>query len=131
MRRLPPDWARLLANVNCVRPLALVATVDLGPAADIVAVARYEPTSDPAIVEVAFVVVDGWQNRGLGTIRFRLLMDAARARGVARFRAWVLADNTWMLDLIARVPDGRERKLERGVVELVFSDGRAARASRG
>jgi RimJ/RimL family protein N-acetyltransferase len=122
MRRLPPDWARLLANVDYVRRLALVATVDPGPAADVVAVARYEPTSDPATAEVAFVVVDGWQNQGLGTILFRLLMDAARARGIVRFRAWVLADNRRMLDLIADLGHVRERTLEQGVMELVFTD---------
>jgi len=130
MRRLPPDWARLLANVDYVRRLALVATVDSDPAAEIVAVTRFEPTSDPASVEVAFVVADGWQNRGLGTILFRRLMDAARARGVVGFRAWVLADNTRMLDLIARLGDVHARTLEQGVVELVFSGQRPAPASR-
>ena len=81
-------------------------------------------------VEVAFVVADGWQNRGLGTILFRRLMDAARARGVVGFRAWVLADNTRMLDLIARLGDVHARTLEQGVVELVFSGQRPAPASR-
>jgi GNAT superfamily N-acetyltransferase len=122
MRRLPPDWARLLATVDYVRRLALVATAEATPTADIVAVARYEPTAEPAIAEVAFVVQDGWQGRGLGTILLRLLLDAARARGIAGFRAFVLADNTRMLDLISRFTEIRERRLEQGVVELAFTD---------
>jgi RimJ/RimL family protein N-acetyltransferase len=120
MRRLPPDWAHLLANVDYIRRLALVATADQSPDADILAVARYEPTNDPATAEVALVVQDGWQGRGLGTTLLRLLLDAARARGIARFRAYVLANNTRMLDLFARFTDVQERRFEEGVVELVF-----------
>ena len=122
MRRLPPDWARLLAGVDYVRRLALVVTRDARPDADILAVGRYEPTNEPATAEVAFVVQDGWQGRGLGTRLLRLLLDAARARGIVRFCAYVLADNTRMLDLFARFTRVQERKLEQGVVELVFSD---------
>jgi RimJ/RimL family protein N-acetyltransferase len=121
MRRLPPDWARLLAGVDYVRRLALVATADQSPDAAILAVARYEPTNDPATAEVAFVVQDGWQGRGLGTRLLCVLLDAARARGIARFRAYVLANNTRMLDLLARFTDVQEQRIEQGVVELVFS----------
>lgn len=119
MRRLPPDWAHYLANVDYHRRLALVAVV---PATgDVVGVARYEPTSEPHTVEVAFVVQDAWQDRGLGTRLFVELMAAARRNGIERFRAWVLADNRRMLDLIARFGVIAERRLEQGVVELLFT----------
>jgi RimJ/RimL family protein N-acetyltransferase len=131
MRRLPPDWARMLAAVDYVRRLALVATADARPDADILAVARYEPTDEAGTAEVAFVVQDGWQGKGLGTRLLRLLLDAARARGIARFRAFVLADNVRMLDLFARFTRVQERRLEQGVVELIFTDAAAPAASRG
>jgi RimJ/RimL family protein N-acetyltransferase len=121
LRRLPPDWADFLANVDYVRRLALVATAEASANADLVAVARYESTVDPTTVEVAFVVQDGWQGKGLGTMLFRMLLDAAQARGIGCFRAYVLADNRRMLDLIARVTDIRERSVHPGVVELLFT----------
>lgn len=119
MRRLPPDWARFLATVDYVRRFALVAEAP-GDPGTLIAVARYEPAGEPDTVEVAFVVQDAWQNRGLGTVLFRELLVAAEGNGVRRFRAWVLADNRRMLDLIARLGEVTRRAMEQGVVELTF-----------
>jgi RimJ/RimL family protein N-acetyltransferase len=120
MRRLPPDWARFLATVDYRARLALVVESPDEPDA-LLAVARYEPTAEPDTAEVAFVVQDGWQDRGLGTRLFRELLAAAEVNGIRRFRAWVLADNRRMLDLIARFGEVRQRAIDQGVVELVFT----------
>jgi RimJ/RimL family protein N-acetyltransferase len=120
MKRLPPDWARLLATVDYHRRLALVAERGPADAPEIEAVARYEPTDDPGTVEVAFAIQDGYQGKGLGTLLLRHLLDAAEARGIHRFRAYVLADNQRMLALFSRLTDIRERRLEYGVVTLLF-----------
>src|SRR3990172_1547081 len=90
MKRLPPDWARMLADVDFRRRLALVAE-------------------------------HGWQDRALGTVLFREILAAGAARGVRRFRAWVLADNRRMLDLIVRYGAVEQRRTEQGVPELVFT----------
>jgi RimJ/RimL family protein N-acetyltransferase len=121
MKRLPPDWARVLASVDYRRRLALIVEHDGARGVEPIGVGRYEPTDEPDTVEVAFVVQDGWQSRGLGTILFRELLDAAAARGVRRFRAYVLSDNRRMLGLITRFADVRERKTEQGVTELLFT----------
>ena len=120
MRRLPPDWAHFLANVDYVERLALVAEAP-GDTETLIAVARYEPTSEPHTAEVAFAVQDAWQNRGLGTIMFRDLLAAARGNGIKRFRAWVLGDNRRMLDLIARLGEIQQRSFEQGVIDLTFT----------
>ena len=121
MKRLPPDWARMLADVDFRRRLALVAEHDVDGVPELVGVGRYEPTDAPDTAEVAFVVQDGWQDRGLGTILFREILAAGAARGVRRFRAWVLADNRRMLDLIVRYGAVEQRRTEQGVTELVFT----------
>ena len=121
MKRLPPDWARTFAAVDYRRRFAVVAehAGEHGP--ELVGVGRYEPTDDPETAEVAFVVQDGWQDRGLGTILFNDILRAASERGIRRFRAYVLADNRRMLDLITRFGDIKERKTEQGVTELLFT----------
>jgi len=121
MKRLPPDWARMFASVDYRTRFAVVAehAGEHGP--ELVGVGRYEPTDDPETAEVAFVVQDGWQDRGLGTILFNDILRAASERGIRRFRAYVLADNRRMLDLITRFGDIKERKTEQGVTELLFT----------
>ena len=119
MRRLPPDWARFLASVDYARRFALVAEAP-GDPDTLIAVARYEPAGEPDTVEVAFVVQDEWQNRGLGTLLFRELLRAAEANGIRRYRAWVLAENRRMLTLISELGDVQQRTMEQGVVELGF-----------
>ena len=127
MRRLPPDWARFLADVDYRARLGLVVEAPDDPDT-LIAVARYEPAGEPGTAEVAFVVQDGWQDRGLGTVLFRELLDAAAVNGIERFRAWVLADNRRMLDLVGRLGEVARRSIEQGVVELDFR-ARPARSS--
>jgi len=121
MRRLPPDWARLHAAVDYRTQLALIAERGPREQPELIAVARYEPTDRPDTAEVAFVVQDAWQGKGLGTIMLDALLEAAAARGITRFRAYVLADNARMLDLLRRFTAVRERTIDSGVVELLFS----------
>jgi len=117
IRRLPPDWVHFLANVDYRRRLALV--VEHPTSGELVAVARYEPTDEEDTAEIAFVVQDAWQNRGLGTVLLVDLLAAAEARGIRRFRAYVLADNTRMIDLLVRFLDIVERKTESGVTSFL------------
>jgi RimJ/RimL family protein N-acetyltransferase len=121
MKRLPPDWARFLANVDYQQRLALVVEARTGVDVELVGVGRYEPTDEKDTVEVAFVIQDAWQSRGLGTILFNDLLQAAAARSFRRFRAYVLADNARMLDLITRFTRIESRTSEQGVTELVFT----------
>jgi RimJ/RimL family protein N-acetyltransferase len=118
MRRLPPDWARILADVDHDRRAAIVAA---GPDGELIAVARYgtEPGADEA--EIAVVVQDAWQGRGLGTILLSALLDHAVSRGITEFLAYVLADNHRMLRLIGRQGVVTERSHDQGVVSLRFT----------
>lgn len=120
MKRLPPDWAHFLANVDYRRRFALVVEREAGADVEVIAVARYEPAGEPGVAEVAFVVQDGWQEMGLGSLLLNDLLRAGVGNGVERFRAYVLADNRRMLDLLARFTDIRERRIEQGVADILF-----------
>ena len=75
---------------------ALVATVD----AEIVGVARFDRLPGSRDAEVAFVLADEWQNRGLGRALFELLATRARAEGIDRFLADTFATNTPMIRVL-------------------------------
>jgi RimJ/RimL family protein N-acetyltransferase len=118
MQRLPPDWARILASVDHDRRAAIVA---VSPDDELVGVARYgcEPGMDEG--EIALVVQDGWQGRGLGTILLTAILDHGASRGLTRFRAYVLATNHRMLRLIEQVGVVTEQSLDQGVTSLRFT----------
>ena len=120
MKRLPPDWAQVFATVDFRHRLAIVAERDTPTGSEIIGVGRYEPSDGEDTVEVAFVVEDGWQGFGLGPILLDAVLRAGEARGIQRFRAYVLADNHRMLKLLDRHTDVVERRLEDGVVALLF-----------
>ena len=122
MPRLPRDWAHFFANVDYRRRLALVAEHEAAGGPEVIGVAEYEPSEDEEnAVEVAFLVQDEWQGRGLGTILFHDLLSAADARGIRRFCAYVLAGNARMLDLLTRFTDIQCRKTEAGVTGFFFT----------
>jgi acetyltransferase len=118
MRRLPPDWAHILANVDYDRRMAIAA---LGPGGELIGVARYVYDERAQEAEIAIVIEDRWQGRGLGTRLLSELIGYAEARGIRRFRAYVLGDNLRMFKLIRRVTTILERQLDSGVVSLLLA----------
>jgi acyl-CoA synthetase (NDP forming)/GNAT superfamily N-acetyltransferase len=87
----------------------------------IMAVGRYErlgPGSPDA--EVAFVVEDAHQGRGIGSVLLEHLADAARQNGIARFVAEVLPHNASMLRVFSDFGYQVRRRYADGVVHLSF-----------
>ncbi|HKP40593.1 GNAT family N-acetyltransferase [Mycobacterium sp.] len=65
-----------------------------GPEGPVVADARFvRDEDDPTVAEVAFIVADAYQGRGIGTFLMGALAVAAGYDGVQRFTARVLAEN--------------------------------------
>lgn len=114
---LSPGMARYLANVDYLKRMALVAEVSGEP----VAVGRWEPSDEPGLIELALVVLDEWQNRGIGRLLLREILKIAEAGGIRRFRADVLAENRRMLRLLATEAEIVERKTEGAVTTLILT----------
>ena len=87
----------------------------------IMAVGRYErlgPGSPDA--EVAFVVEDAHQGRGIGSVLLEHLAAAAREHGITRFVAEVLPQNSGMLRVFSDFGYQVQREYADGVVHLSF-----------
>jgi len=73
--------------------VCILATVPEAYGEDIIAVGRYylDPKTNRA--EVAFVVQDNWQRKGIGTYMLNHLIKIARRSGISGFTAEVLRAN--------------------------------------
>jgi acyl-CoA synthetase (NDP forming)/RimJ/RimL family protein N-acetyltransferase len=87
---------------------------------DIVAVGRYERLDHGPSAEVAFVVSDAHQGRGLGSILLEHLAAAASECGLRRFVAEVLAENAAMVRVFRDAGYQVSREMEEGVLHLEF-----------
>jgi acetyltransferase len=97
MARQPPE-----------RHLTLVATLQLGPFEDAVAVA--ELAMDPAlphIGEFAILVRDDYQAAGVGGALGAQLLELARALGITQLHSDMLAENRAVRGLLRRLGDAR------------------------
>lgn len=103
LRELTPAMLERFTRVNYPDDMALVALVDDAAGELQVGVARYvrEPGTNTA--EIAVVVADAWQGRGIATRLLTDLRDVARAAGITRLVASVLRENGRMLQLVRRL----------------------------
>nr|WP_246273448.1 GNAT family N-acetyltransferase [Phytohabitans houttuyneae] len=87
----------------------------------ILAVGRYERLGpEAADAEVALVVEDAYQGRGIGSVLLEHLAAAARDAGISRFVAEVLPENSAMLRVFADAGYQVQRQYADGVVHLTF-----------
>ncbi|GAA3447446.1 GNAT family N-acetyltransferase [Planomonospora venezuelensis] len=95
----------------------------------VVALANLMFTPDPGIAEMAFLVEDRWQGRGLGAALARMVVTEARDLGFAEVRATLLSDNARMRRLLASLGATLSRTDDPGVVEARLAVGVMAAAS--
>lgn len=93
--------AEKLCDLDPQRQVAIVAMIVEDGQERAVGVARFaRATVEAAEAEVAVVVRDDFQRKGLGKHLLICLADKARDLGVAYFTAWVLAENIRLMKLI-------------------------------
>jgi RimJ/RimL family protein N-acetyltransferase len=93
----PHKDVQQLTNIDYQRDLAIVGTVPGLSNEEIVAIAQYFLDPKTQAAEVAFIVQDEWQQKGMGTLLLQYLTRIARQRGVRKFYAKVLPVNKPML----------------------------------
>ncbi|MBC6459055.1 GNAT family N-acetyltransferase [Actinomadura sp. HBU206391] len=96
---------------------ALIATVG----DSMLAVVRYDKLrEEPGVAEVAFLVEDAHQGRGIGSVLLEHIAAAARERRLRRFVAHVLPDNRRMAKIFRDAGYRAEQRFEDGVIRLTL-----------
>jgi GNAT superfamily N-acetyltransferase len=100
--------------IGAVRPLAGGGEAGIG-------VARFvRLRREPEVAEPAVTVIDDFQGCGVGTALLRRLVDAARERGIKRFRCEFLADNRRVRSILDEFRKNAIVHHERGIVTMEF-----------
>jgi len=113
---------RYLTEVDGRDHVALVAEYPGDPVRRLIAVARFVRLhDDPETAEVAIVVADNWQRRGLGSLLTEQLAGQARRLGVRRFTATMGSDNLAAHRLMEKLTlHLHEQHVGHGVSEVVL-----------
>ena len=122
--RLSANDVRRFTQHDYVNRVGLAAVVG----GEFIATVRYDriddrgaPATDPArgdTAEVAFLVQDAHQGRGVASALLEHIAAVARERGIRRFRAEVLPANTRMIKVFTDAGYRQERSFAEGVVRL-------------
>jgi len=108
------EQLRYYVNVDYEGRMAIVGVMKVEDREKIIAVARYDLDRPTNMAEVAVVVEDKWQNKGLGSFLLKYLAQIARSRGILGFTAEVMLDNFRMLHLLNKTS---------GTIKKAFIDG--------
>jgi GNAT superfamily N-acetyltransferase len=109
-----PEWMiPLMLGTNSVDKEALVAVAE----EKVVGHAMYARLGDSTEAEMAIVVEDEWQSKGIGKSLLSELGERAELRGIETFTGEVLGQNRPMLGLAATFP-GTDYTTEDGVYHV-------------
>lgn len=121
MKWVPRKQLQEFVYIDHRNEVSIVATVPEADGEDIVAIGGYylEPKTNRA--EVAFVVQDGWQHKGIGAFLLKHLVTVARRNGIGGFTAEVLRENKAMQFVFENSGLKVESHLHEGVYSYVLN----------
>ncbi len=122
IKSLPTELLDRLLKVDGTNQVALVVVQGEGAGEQIIAVGRYNVDKErPQVAEVAFLVEDAMQKRGIGTLLLDNLAEIARQHHITHFSADVLVDNQTMLNVFRKAGYGLASTASYGITHLEFS----------
>ncbi len=125
----PHEDMQRLVSLDYQQNMGLVVSIREGGREEILAMARYDVDPATQLADIAFVVRDEWQGRGIGTLLMRRMGEIARARGLAGFTGDVLVTNKPMLAVFQNSGLAIRMELRQGSYHLTatFEDDPEAR----
>jgi GNAT superfamily N-acetyltransferase len=112
---------RYLTEVDFETHVALVALLTERGRERGIGVGRYIVEPGTRSAEVAFTVDEDHHGLGVGTLLLNHLAFIARSHGLEEFRAYVLAENRAMLEVLEHARFPMERRLEGNVIVATLS----------
>ncbi|MBW1764368.1 MAG: GNAT family N-acetyltransferase [Deltaproteobacteria bacterium] len=108
-------------QVDYDKQMSIVGIAQKGNTEKIVAEGRYAEYPDGTNHDMAFLVDEEFQGKGIATFMLNYLIKIAQERGVKALSASVLAQNDGMLKVFNRATVKPKKSRQHGIVELDFN----------
>ncbi len=115
---MPHERLQDFVVIDYTAEMVILAVLELEDRELVIGVGQYGIEPETHTAEVALVVRDDYQNRGVGTELLNYLTLLAKREGLLGFSAEVLVDNYEMMHLFERAGFTMEKKRGAGVYEL-------------
>lgn len=118
---MPHEYLQEFVVVDYTQKMLIVAVVERGTREEIVGLGQYAIVEQTHTADLALVVRDDYQKKGIGRELLSYLTFLARKRGLLGFTAEVLVDNKPMIhlfDLFEKEGFDIERRMDAGVLEF-------------
>jgi acyl-CoA hydrolase/RimJ/RimL family protein N-acetyltransferase len=118
VKTMPHAKMQEYVNVDYRGTMSMVGLVGEPGEGRVIAEARYVQIPGGPVADVAFVVDEAYQGKGISTFMFLNLIRIAKDRGIECFKADVLATNKGMLKVFEKAPFPITAVLDAGAYEL-------------
>ncbi len=118
IKTMPHRKMQSYVNVDYRRTLSIVGTVSEPHDDYVIAEGRYACLGDCRYGDVAFVVDEEFQGKGIASFLFSYLMKIGKERGLDGFTADVITSNKAMMKVFERSPHPIQARVEAGSYHL-------------
>lgn len=121
---MPHSKLQHLVNPDYEEEMAITGLIKKEGRDFIIAVGRYYLDLSTNMAEIAFIVRDNYQQKGIGTFLLQYLIEIAKKRGIKGFKAEILTENMVMLHVIHKCGYPVQSKLEGDSysISIIFND---------
>jgi acyl-CoA hydrolase/GNAT superfamily N-acetyltransferase len=117
-RDMPHERLQDFVAIDYTKEMVILGIIEADGMEEVAGMGQYAMSEDAHSAEVALVVRDDCQNRGIGTEILSYLTSLARRQGLLGFTAEVMLENTVMMHLFEKMGFEIRRMAEEGVCEL-------------
>lgn len=121
MGAFPHERVQYYTTIDYDTQMAIIAVLDRNGVEQMIAVGRYIKEKDSDVAELALLVEEDWQGKGLGTMLQQYLEQIAKNRNIGGFKVEILEQNKRAIRLFTKAASGKvETKFEQGIYTAVY-----------
>lgn len=117
---MPHERVQYYTTIDYEDQIAIVAILEDGSEEQMIGVGRYAKDKDSDMAELALLVHDDWQGKGLGTLLHEYLAQIAQSRNIGGFRGEILDQNKKALHVFTKLGGKAKTSFDQGVYTVTY-----------